>query len=48
VLVAVIEYVITKDFSAAIALSGLLAGGTYDVLHNLQKLHIEGISAENE
>ncbi len=48
VLVAVIEYVITKDFSAAIALSGLLAGGTYDVLHNLQKLHFEGINAENE
>lgn len=48
VLVAVIEYVITKDFSAAIALSGLLAGGSYDVLHNLQKLHIEGINTENE
>ena len=42
VLVAIIEWLITNDFSAAIALSGLLAGGTYDILHNLQKMHIEG------
>jgi hypothetical protein len=38
VIVAIIEWVITKDFSTAIALSGLLAGGSYDVLHNLEKL----------
>lgn len=38
VIVAVIEWIITKDFSTAIALSGLIAGGTYDVFHNLQKI----------
>ena len=37
-IVAIIEWVITKDFSTAIALSGILAGGTYDVIHNLDKL----------
>lgn len=38
VIVAIIELVITKDFSTAIALSGLIAGGTYDIVHNLQKI----------
>lgn len=38
VIVAIIEWIITKDFSTAIALSGLIAGGTYDVFHNLQKI----------
>jgi len=36
--VAIIEYIITKDFSTSIALSGLIAGGTYDIVHNLQKI----------
>ena len=36
--VAVIEWIITKDFSMAIALSGVVAGGTYDIVHNLNKL----------
>lgn len=36
--IAVVEWFITKDFNTAIALSGLLAGGTYDVFHNLNKL----------
>lgn len=40
--VALVEYLITKDFSTAIAVSGLIAGGTYDVIHNLNKI------AENE
>lgn len=40
--VALVEYFITKDFSTAIAVSGLIAGGTYDVIHNLNKI------AENE
>ena len=35
---AIIEWVITKDFNTAIALSGLLAGGAYDVFHNLEKI----------
>lgn len=37
-IVAVIEWIVTKDFSTAIALSGLLAGGSYDVFHNLEKI----------
>lgn len=37
-IIASVEWLITKDFSTAIALSGLLAGGTYDVVHNLNKL----------
>lgn len=39
--VAIIEWIITKDFSSAIALSGLMAGGTYDIVHNLNKLKKE-------
>lgn len=38
IIVAVIEWIITKDFKVAIALSGLIAGGTYDVFHNLEKI----------
>ena len=38
VIVAIIEWVITKDFSTAIALSGLIAGGSYDIFHNLEKI----------
>lgn len=41
IIVAVIEWIITKDFKVAIALSGIIAGGTYDVFHNLEKI-IEG------
>lgn len=37
-IVALIEFYITKDFSVAIALSGITAGGTYDIIHNLNKL----------
>lgn len=36
--IAIIEWIITKDFSTAIALSGLIAGGSYDVFHNLEKI----------
>lgn len=36
--VAVVEFVITKDFKVSIALSGLTAGGTYDIINNLIKL----------
>ena len=38
VIVAIVEWIITKYFNTAIALSGLIAGGTYDIVHNLQKL----------
>lgn len=37
-IVALIEFIITKDFKVAIALSGLIAGGTYDIVYNLNKL----------
>lgn len=37
-IVAIIEWIITKDFKVAIALSGLIAGGTYDIIHNVEKL----------
>lgn len=36
--IAIIEFIITKDFKVSIALSGLLAGGTYDLIHNLNKI----------
>lgn len=39
--VAIIEWIITKDFKTAIALSGLLAGGSYDIVHNLNKMRGE-------
>jgi uncharacterized membrane protein YeaQ/YmgE (transglycosylase-associated protein family) len=38
VVMAIIDYIITKDFTTAIAVSGLVAGGTYDIIHNLNKL----------
>lgn len=38
IIIAVIEWTITKNFSVAIATSGLLAGGVYDVIHNLDKI----------
>ena len=37
-IVAIIEWIITKDFENAILVSGLLAGGTYDIFHNLEKI----------
>ena len=37
-LVALLEWIVTKDFKVAIALSGIIAGGTYDIFHNLEKL----------
>ena len=37
-IVAVVEWIITKDFQAAILMSGILAGGTYDIFHNLEKI----------
>ena len=40
-IVAIIEWIITKDFKTAIALSGLLAGGTYDIVHNINKMRGE-------
>lgn len=36
--VALVEWLITKNFSTAIALSGILAGGSYDIWNNLKKI----------
>lgn len=38
VIMAIVEYIITKDFSAAITISGLAAGGIYDIASNLNKI----------
>ena len=40
--VAIVEFIITKDFNTAIAISGLVAGGTYDIFHNAQKIINKG------
>lgn len=37
-IVALIEWIVTKNFNTAIAISGLIAGGSYDVIHNLEKI----------
>ncbi|MDO5569410.1 MAG: phage holin family protein [bacterium] len=37
-IVALVEWLFTRDFSVAIAVSGILAGGTYDIFHNLEKI----------
>ena len=38
IIMAIIEFIITRDFKVSIAVSGVLAGGTYDIIHNLNKL----------
>lgn len=38
IIMAIIDYILTKDFSLAITTSGLLAGGAYDIVHNLNKI----------
>ncbi len=41
-IVALIEFLVTKDFSYSIAVSGLVAGGVYDIVHNLDKIIHKG------
>ena len=36
--VAIVEWIITKNLDTAIMLSGIIAGGTYDIFHNLEKI----------
>ena len=36
--VAIVEFILTKDFNIAISVSGLIAGGTYDIVHNFEKM----------
>ena len=38
IIVTVIEWIITKDFNLAYTTSGIMAGGTYDIIHNLNKI----------
>ena len=33
-----VYWLFTKDFEAALAITGSLAGGLYDIVHNLEKL----------
>lgn len=35
---ALIYYFMTKDFSLAVSLSGICAGGTYDLIRNFNKI----------
>lgn len=37
-IMVVVEFFVTKDFHTAVALSGLMAGGAYDVLKNIKEL----------
>ena len=38
IFIACIEFIITKDFKLSIAVSGITAGGVYDIFHNLNKI----------
>lgn len=46
IIIAIIEWILTKDFNAAIALSGVIAGGTYDVFHNIKKIKVKSTEGE--
>lgn len=41
-LVALFNYLITKNFESSIALSGLFAGGVYDIYYNVKKIMKKG------
>lgn len=38
IIVAIINFIMTKDFNASIMVSGLTAGGLYDIGSNLKRL----------
>lgn len=38
---AIVEWIITGDFEVALTVSGLFAGGVYDLGHNLKKMLIK-------
>ncbi len=42
IIIACIEYIITKDFKTSIMISGITAGGVYDIFHNLNKIFNNG------
>lgn len=37
----VVDYIITKDFNGALLFSGLVAGGSYDLLKSLKQISFE-------
>ena len=41
VIFALVEWIITKDFNLAVAMSGLMAGGTYDLVKNINQAYQE-------
>ena len=47
IIFALVEWIITKNFNLAIAMSGLMAGGTYDLAKNL-KLAYEEFTKKDE
>lgn len=47
IIIALVEWIITKNFNLAIAMSGLMAGGTYDLAKNL-KLAYEEFTRKDE
>ena len=40
IIVTIIYYIMTKDFSLSISLSGIAAGGIYDLFANINKLKL--------
>lgn len=42
IIMTIITFLITKDFSIATTFSGLFAGGAYDLVHNLKKITKKG------
>lgn len=38
VIMGIIYLIIYKDFNMAVTMSGLIAGGVYDIFHNLKKM----------
>lgn len=40
VVICLIDWAITKDFNVALNFSGLMAGGVYDIIHNLEKMKL--------
>lgn len=37
--VAIVDFIITKDFKLSLIASGLFAGGAYDIFHNFNKIY---------
>ena len=37
-IMVIVEFFVTKDFHTAVALSGLMAGGAYDLCKNIKEL----------